>query len=474
MKKLFLLCLTVAALSACADNPATERVDVNPAATIDDTFAVPLHEAIGAMDEVMNKIYGPERERAIASVEILKGGGLTPSGFALPENVAYIVNFTNNAGYAILGADRRLIPVLRLAESGTMTVKRMLETGLAEEIYSMFERMETRIVGCDWEYVGHNNTDDRNSCWDTDCDGIADWPTSPDTIGGSGVGNNATQATYIVPDGRMEYLEMIYYNKAGSETPLLTTNWHVGAPFNQIRFESNDNGSLETDFLLSQAIALAQIFAFHGSPDPSVFGVTSTWKRMKEINYDGGGVFVTTPDLFKVIKKIGEGIRSYRNGIRSEAECIAEYIKSLNTSLINVEARSFEMPDGQTGYVVDMLKSRCPVLLISDFVSSSGLGLGKRASLIDGYLYQEMLDFPIRRTLFNITGVKGNYSGWCRPYYYEQSGYSLYRIEGLYSERDANPFIISKGEFSVVKYNLYNHIAGGQDNIDRGGLVSNQ
>lgn len=103
MKRLFLLFSVGAFFVSCETDKFYEgsAPSEEPAAGRIDPFTVPLDEALGKMYDLMDDIYGPATRssstRAIASVETLKGsdfGGIkTRSGAAMPENLAYIVNF---------------------------------------------------------------------------------------------------------------------------------------------------------------------------------------------------------------------------------------------------------------------------------------------------------------------------------------------------------------------------------------------
>ncbi len=94
-----------------------------------DPFAVPIEEALDGMYDLMESLYGPgtrAASRRVANVGALKGSRLAPMTRCLmtelPENPFYLVNFTNDEGFAILGGDRRLSSVLCVTESGSFTV----------------------------------------------------------------------------------------------------------------------------------------------------------------------------------------------------------------------------------------------------------------------------------------------------------------------------------------------------------------
>ncbi len=57
------------------------------------------------------------------SPEALSPGGTRSEATADVEDLLYIVNFENEAGYAILGADDRLEPVYAVVDEGSLTTE---------------------------------------------------------------------------------------------------------------------------------------------------------------------------------------------------------------------------------------------------------------------------------------------------------------------------------------------------------------
>lgn len=71
-----------------------------------------------------------QKERRIKRVDLIKSSNLrsaTRSGNTEDLPLAYIVNFDNEAGYAILGADDRMPPIIMLGDEGNFSTENYLE-----------------------------------------------------------------------------------------------------------------------------------------------------------------------------------------------------------------------------------------------------------------------------------------------------------------------------------------------------------
>ena len=82
-----------------------------------------LLEAIDAPaeDGAATRSGGVRRVKSVTTVspEVLNPGGTRSEATADVEELLYIVNFENEAGYAILGADDRLEPVYAVVDEGS-------------------------------------------------------------------------------------------------------------------------------------------------------------------------------------------------------------------------------------------------------------------------------------------------------------------------------------------------------------------
>lgn len=115
--KFWLLALTAVLVTGCAtDNePATtsqpESYDVSEEAALSH-----LRSMLDGFSKTRTSAYSFDAE----DVQTLRTGAVQQTRSEADEALAYIVNF-DEGGYAILGADRRLAPVIAVVEQGTMS-----------------------------------------------------------------------------------------------------------------------------------------------------------------------------------------------------------------------------------------------------------------------------------------------------------------------------------------------------------------
>ena len=125
-------------LASCTADPGTEPgpFGENPP-TAEKPHAVPVEQALEELQSVLEEIDIPAEDGAVTrsggirrvknvttvSPEALSPGGTRSEATADVEDLLYIVNFENEAGYAILGADDRLEPVYAVVDEGSLTTE---------------------------------------------------------------------------------------------------------------------------------------------------------------------------------------------------------------------------------------------------------------------------------------------------------------------------------------------------------------
>lgn len=132
MKKKLLFAAVIVMMTSCLidfDLPNEENL-------IADDRTVSIDEALAEMYKFMDEAYGPKTRaatRRVASVETFKNqqrGIVTRADSRAEfENVAYIVNFEDNGGFAVLGANRDEESIVCIAEAGSLTVEDILNAG---------------------------------------------------------------------------------------------------------------------------------------------------------------------------------------------------------------------------------------------------------------------------------------------------------------------------------------------------------
>ena len=101
-------------LAGCTADPGAESgpFGENPP-TAENPHAVPVEQALEELQSVLEEIDTPAEDGAVTRSEAT----------ADVEDLLYIVNFENEAGYAILGADDRLEPVYAVVDEGSLTTE---------------------------------------------------------------------------------------------------------------------------------------------------------------------------------------------------------------------------------------------------------------------------------------------------------------------------------------------------------------
>ncbi|MBS6652203.1 C10 family peptidase [Alistipes putredinis] len=125
-------------LVGCTADPGAEPgpPGENPPAA-ENPHAVPVEQALEELQSVLKEIDTPTEDgaatrsggiRRVKSVTTVSPEALNPGGTRSEtttdvEELLYIVNFENEAGYAILGADDRLEPVYAVVDEGSLTTE---------------------------------------------------------------------------------------------------------------------------------------------------------------------------------------------------------------------------------------------------------------------------------------------------------------------------------------------------------------
>ena len=113
MKYLSLLAI-LGLLVGCTSDLTTEEVPQPPSVPEQKiSHVVPVEQALEDLQGLLEAIDAPAEDGAVTRSEAT----------ADVEDLLYIVNFENEAGYAILGADDRLEPVYAVVDEGSLTTE---------------------------------------------------------------------------------------------------------------------------------------------------------------------------------------------------------------------------------------------------------------------------------------------------------------------------------------------------------------
>ena len=132
--RLFLLLAAGLFLTSCSEPQSDEFPNPDPPPTVG-RHAVPIDQALGELDDLLGVIDGQGTRaggvRSVAQVQTLHAQALPLTRSAgepgeQPENLLYVVNFEDDAGYAVLGADDRLPAVLAVTDEGSLTTEELV------------------------------------------------------------------------------------------------------------------------------------------------------------------------------------------------------------------------------------------------------------------------------------------------------------------------------------------------------------
>ena len=275
MKKLFVFCSLFLLGVACSqDDSLTSVIDPVPEGGPNaNPYAVTVEEALANLDQVLAQIDGDTRAGAVrraVSVDKVKAADvcdLTRSEAALDvEDLLYVVSFGEGNGSAVLGADKRVIPVLAVLDETVLTPEDFLNKRTRSSNMSPTSKM----VESEEELV--------DFVTDLMVDPAAiidpDWPINPpifpDTLKGSRtIQRNVNNIVKL---------------------PRLNTKWNQGSPYNNsVPFKSN---GVERRPAGCTAIAVAQFLHCQKWPNPNtLYGESFDWLLISCFTYGNIGYF---------------------------------------------------------------------------------------------------------------------------------------------------------------------------------------
>ncbi|MFB5622833.1 MAG: C10 family peptidase [Nitrosarchaeum sp.] len=415
-------------------------------------YKIPIDEALLNLDEALRNIdqnYSscePQRlnklKRSVKNVEPilrrkngLSNSNITKVNSAAIDTLLYIVNFEDSLGFAILSADKR-IPSTVLAVIDSGNVNSSFFTGNKETID--LNKFNLYNAEKDEYYVG--------SFGQVAPELIYDYAE------GSIDGGGGTVSTVTVYDN-WQIKEKV--------TPLLSTLWHQGAPF-------NNNCPLYGSKRAPAgcvAVAVAQIMVFHEFPKTLYCdGYFCEWSEMKKINSKTNvsytGTYTTQNEVSHFLWNVGGWCNmtytaDWSFALPSSAKnCMSIYgyqNLELNTSLLDNSAYN------ETS-VINMLKNNNPVFI----AAISGVTDG-HAWVLDGYVKRA-------RTVRTVNSLNGStlssrtenetlihcnwgWNGYCNGYYmsgiFNLNNGSTYRES--YETNYSNNLNFT-WEFNLIKY----------------------
>lgn len=315
LSSLWLSVLVFGATTACTSDFEDNAVpsDSTAAAVESSSTVRPLDEALADLDaffDDLNATTRSSRTYNIKEVGVVGGSAATRADGtpSLPDTLAYVVNFTGNKGFAVLGAQKTSTPIYAVTESGSLSSSRLNKTILSiaedekriagmtpEQIESIFgkpvdwgadEEIDDddfvdfgkdavyRFVGTAVYNNGRKLADSNLTASDADLPNSAYDDTSGKGIDNSYLDDYEPMGTVVSSRPGRKYWKVL-----SQRVPMLKTEWHQGVPFNNLcpkkEGSTYSNGRAPAG---CQVIAIGQICAYHRRPATPIFdGFECKW-----------------------------------------------------------------------------------------------------------------------------------------------------------------------------------------------------
>lgn len=373
MKKSILTILSIITL-ILASCTSEEPLNANHHENLpQESYFVPIPEALSKANSLMNALdakspstRSSSSSRSVESIDVFKSKTLTRSETSiLPDTLFYIINYTDNSGFAIVSADRRTRSIYAISTDGDFNIK---DTVFNKSLAHFFENMEADMH--------HSISKVR--------------PYQPiDTIINPGTDIGTKTENIVGP----------YLSKSQAD-------WNQKYPFNKFCFDSNGKSAL----VGCVAVAAGQIMSYYRHPDNY---------NSHEYNWDLINSDHFCNELAYLLSDLGreENLDMYYSPTSSSA------------SLNRLDPTFYNMGYEHCGYgtyftheaIKKYLKSG-PVYFSGYRYDNDGTSSG-HAFVCDGYIeYLTTVAYPDTDILYHcIWGWKGHGNG----YYYWTDGFDL-------------------------------------------------
>ena len=227
--RLFLLLAAGLFLTSCSEPQPDEFPNPDPPPTVG-RHAVPIDQALGELHDLLGVIDGQGTRaggvRTIAQVQTLHAQALALTRSASepgeqPEELLYVVNFEDDAGYAVLGADDRLPGVLAVTDEGSLTTEELVRAANGQTTPEEFTFPNEMLMN----YVSGIGGIGGGGIGGGGIGGGGGIPTGPFTDFGTHVGPNIDVGQYIgYTYGDWTVTEYV--------APMTVTKWNQSHPYN--------------------------------------------------------------------------------------------------------------------------------------------------------------------------------------------------------------------------------------------------
>ena len=396
--RLFLLLAAGLFLTSCSEPQPDEFPNPDPPPTVG-RHAVPIDQALGELHDLLGVIDGQGTRaggvRTVAQVQTLHAQALPLTRSASepgeqPENLLYVVNFEDDAGYAVLGADDRLPAVLAVTDEGSLTTEELIRAAngqtAPEEFTFPNEMLMNYVSGIGGIGGGIGGGG---------IGGGGGIPTGPFTDFDKQLGN---------PDPFFSHYEETDWETLSKVPSMLYTTWNQDNPYNcfcpatgELEFDSDQCPTEKRCLAGCVPIACAQITAYHSKVNAPnrigdrVIDWISIRKAMLLPNIpkiEHNNIPQTTAAVGVLIRSIGDAVVTKYGAQRSgastkDAETFFRWL-----GYRDVYRRGYDIE----GIRVSLMNKRMPVF-ISGYSTEAG-----HAWVLDGILQQHRDKLAVRTT----------------------------------------------------------------------------
>lgn len=304
---------------------------------------VSLKDALKKADRLMSQIEGVStRSRTVESVEYYGGQNTRSSE---NSSLYYVVNYADNAGFAVLGADNRLDGVYAISDEGRLE---MSDTSVNEGLRLFFLSLPRDIP-----------------------------PFTNDSL---------------IVDPILPPVDPPTPNDSYKVKPMLAKNvkyWHQGSPLNLNCpwVTDPETGKIRKADAGCVPVAVGMIMSYYEWP-LSYQNLSFDWKVIKAIDTTNAGTLNAVQEgLPQLISTLGNGMNLMTNYQYSGSGTRMTYY--LNSTLVNFKYKSpMYFYDFSVKGMENLLKQNQPCLM-GGTVSTEEKELGGHAWVIDGIIYDD-------------------------------------------------------------------------------------
>lgn len=386
MKKTILFSCLLLLFIGCTADPEESSTPPTPERTINSSI-VPVEEALDELYDVLGAISKETRSdvrdytKLIHKIEVSGGSQATRSESCnLPDTMVYVVNFTDDKGFAVLGAHRSLEPVYAITESGSFDADK-LNTAIAEAQKRALEYKNTPKTRAESE------------------------PENTEEAGTDFAYTLLAEAMVATPRIAMDTVSITYGPWTTNSTvgPLVEVKWNQCYPFNMHMPETNipqygSDRSCKGRFPVGCGIIVAaQIMTCVRHPIQAPAATANyNWTYLKSVSnytnldfftaeYDPNSVGLNTriytDQLAQVLYHLGVcfNARSGAGGTSVNIDNVVAGLKTLESNYYKI-ARVAPVSTS-IGAIYTNLNANKPM-----YVRGSSVAVGGHAWVLDGYL----------------------------------------------------------------------------------------